>query len=82
MKKKITNLQIGKNGLTENMLKSIKNAFNTHENVRISILKSATRNRDEIKKIAQEICKYLGNRFTSKILGFTIFIKKWRKPMR
>ncbi|GAG10791.1 unnamed protein product, partial [marine sediment metagenome] len=32
------------------------------------------------KDIAANICKELGKNYTAKIIGFTISIKKWRKP--
>ena len=34
------------------------------------------------KKTADEILSELGNNYTYRIIGFTIFIKKWRKPQR
>lgn len=75
----IMNMQIGKNGITENFIIALKNTFITHNNVKISVLKSATRGRGEMQKIAQQICAALGIKFTCKIVGFTIFIKQWRK---
>jgi RNA-binding protein YhbY len=76
----MTSMQVGKSSLTGNFLLALKNAFNTHDTAKISVLKTATRSRDGIEKIAQELCTALGKKFTCKIVGFTIFIKKWRKP--
>lgn len=76
---KITSMQIGKNGVTEGFTELLKNTFNTHENVKISVLKTATRSREGTENIAQQLCNALGKKFTYKIVGFTIFIKKWRK---
>lgn len=75
----IITMQIGKNGITEGFIELLKNAFKMHENAKISVLKTATRSREETEKIAQHLCAILGNKFTYKIIGFTIFIKKWRK---
>lgn len=76
---KIANMQLGKNKLTDNFIKTLESNFQTHENVKISVLKSCGRDRERIKQIAEEIVKKLGKRFTYKIVGFTIFVKKWRK---
>lgn len=72
--------QIGKNGLTEGFIESLKNSFKTYETARISILKSATRSREQSEKLGEDICRQLGRNYTYKIIGFTILIRKWRKP--
>ena len=82
MKKTVAKFQIGKQGLTKSFIENIKNSFKTREDVRISILKSAKRDKESVKKIAVEIIKNLGENFTYKIIGFTISIKKWRKVRR
>lgn len=82
MNKGQATLQIGKNGFTDSLMGTIKNCFNTRENVKICLLKSAGRDRKEIKKIAEKIQKELGNKYTYKIVGFTIFLKKWRKTRK
>jgi len=73
-------MQLGKKGLTENFVESLRKAFNTRENVKVSVLKSATRDRQELREIADKLVSQLGKNFTYRIVGFTIFIKKWRKP--
>tara|TARA_Y100000034_G_C6793605_1_gene355484 strand:- start:507 stop:752 length:246 start_codon:yes stop_codon:yes gene_type:complete len=75
----IGSIQIGKQRITENFIISLKNLLKKHWNVKISVLKSATRNKEEIREFADEIIEKLGKNYTSKIIGFTIFIKKWRK---
>ena len=75
-------IQLGKQGITENFIKTLKDYFKKHKNVKISVLKNATRNRDEISKFSNEIINKLGGKFTSKKVGFTIFVKKWRKNVR
>lgn len=78
----IVNVQIGKNGITENFLETLKNYFKNHQNVKISVLKSATRNREELKKISEKILESMGKNFTTRTIGFTIVVKKWRKDVR
>ena len=82
MKRKISNLQIGKNGITKGFYENLKNRFNTTENVKVSILKSDLEDRKKIKDLAEEIVDKLGENYTYRIIGFTIVIKKWRKPRR
>ena len=79
---KIGIVQLGKNGLTENFIETLKTYFKNHENVRISVLKSATRKKDELEKISNEILNKLGKNYTARTIGFTIIVKKWRKNIR
>ncbi len=80
MKSKISTIQIGKNGLTPGTFEIIKNSFKTRENVKAVLLKSAGHTKTHVKEIASKIQEELGNHYTHKIIGFTISIKKWRKP--
>lgn len=75
-------MNIGKNGVNDNFIELLKSAFKTHENVRICILKNAGRDREQKKKMSEEILEKLGRNYTARIVGFTIFVKKWRKPVR
>lgn len=75
-------VQLGKNGLTENFIATLKNHFKKHKNVKVVVLKSTGREREKIKEYLKEILEKLGEKYTAKIVGFTIFIKKWRKPKR
>ncbi|MEM3074626.1 MAG: hypothetical protein QW727_01645 [Candidatus Pacearchaeota archaeon] len=72
-------IQVGKNGISENFFQTLKSYFNNHENVKIVFLKNFTRDREIIRKYAEEITNELGKNYTYRVLGFTIFIKKWRK---
>ena len=78
----VKHFQLGKKGITENFIETIKNYFKKNENIKISILKSATRNKDEIKRFEKEILNSLGRNYTARIIGFTIVLKKWRKNVR
>lgn len=72
-------IQIGKNGLSDGILECLENAFKTRHDVKISVLKSAGHDKNKIREVAEEIINRLGNKYTYKIIGFTIFVKRWRK---
>jgi len=69
--------QIGKSGITKGFLQSLKLAFKTHREIKISVLKSAGHDRTKVKKMAQELEKSLSGTKT-KIIGFTILLRKSR----
>ena len=75
-------MQLGKNGITENFLQTLKGYFEKHESVRISVLKSAREEKSQMKKYSEELLEKLGNNYTSKLIGFKIIIRKWRKAKR
>ncbi|MBU2496818.1 MAG: YhbY family RNA-binding protein [Nanoarchaeota archaeon] len=79
MKKGLVRFQLGKGGVTENFIETIRKSFKTREIVKISVLRSFSRGRDEVNEMAEKICKELGKKYTYKIIGFTINLKKWRK---
>ncbi len=74
-------IQLGKKGLTSEFLTNLKQRFEKYQNktIKIHILKSARESKQDVKKYAKEIQEYLGVKFTYKIIGFSIFLKKWRK---
>ncbi|MBS3100177.1 YhbY family RNA-binding protein [Candidatus Pacearchaeota archaeon] len=78
----ITTVQIGKNGISESLLNTIENNFKTHQNVKVVFLKNFSRDRKKIKEGAEEIVAHLGKNYSYRVLGFTVFIKKWRKAQR
>jgi len=80
--KKIGSVQIGKQGVTDNFISTLGGHFKKSENIKISVLKSATRDRSEMKKLSDKILEKLGRKYTSRIIGFTIVVKKWRKNVR
>ena len=74
--------QLGKNGITEGFINSLQNDFKKHVSIRISVLKGAGRERGKVKKYSEEILDKLGKNYTSRVVGFSIFIKRWRKEKR
>jgi len=79
---KQTIIQIGKNKLTGGIIENLKTIFKTHNVVKISVLKSARDDREEVKRISSEILEKLGKKYNSKIIGFTIIVRKFRKEQR
>ena len=75
-------VQLGKSGVTENFIGTIKNHFNRHDSVKVHVLKNAGHTKEDIKKYADEITDKLGPCYTAKTLGFSIFLKKWRRAQR
>lgn len=86
MPEKIPQIQIGKQGITENFLQTLKSYFDKHKNVKISVLPSARpegkEGKKQVKEYNKQILDYLGKKFTSRVIGFTIVLKKWRKDRR
>ena len=82
MKNFQASFQIGKSGLSEDFIDLLRNSFKTRENIKIHVLKSAGHAKENIEKIAQAIVRQLGKKYTYRIVGFTIFIKRWRKSRK
>ncbi|HKZ33769.1 MAG TPA: YhbY family RNA-binding protein [Candidatus Nanoarchaeia archaeon] len=77
-----SHIQLGKNGITENFIETLKDHFKNHENVKISVLKSAGHSKEAVRKYNEEILEKLGRRYTAKTVGFTIALKKWKRDVR
>jgi len=78
----IRQIQLGKQGVTDNFINTLKNQFNNCKNVKISVLGSARENKKDVKKYSEEILEKLGKNYTARVIGFTIVIKKWRREVR
>jgi RNA-binding protein YhbY len=78
----ILNIQLGKQGITDNFIETLKSNFKNKRNIKISVLKSARENKLDVKKYSEEILEKLGKNYTSRVIGFTIVLKKWRKAIR
>ncbi len=79
---RIGSIQLGKQGLTENFLKTLQDHFKKLSNVKISVLKSCCRDKKELEKISEEILEKLGKYYTARNIGYTIILKKWRKARK
>lgn len=78
----ISEVQLGKQGISENFVKTLKEHFKNHNNVKIKVLKSACRDKVELKEIIEKILGMLGKNFTARRVGYTVNVKKWRKDVR
>lgn len=74
------NFQIGKKGLTAETILAIENMFKSHSQVRVSVLRSAARDKPTISAMASEICSKLPFNCIFKVIGFTIILRKIRNP--
>jgi len=77
MRPHFAQIQVGKAGLTQGLLDSITQALKTRRIVKLKTLKSSEfHNRETIKQLAEKIEKQLPEVRISKIIGFTITLKK------
>lgn len=74
-------VQLGKQGISRNFIETLKSHFKNHENVKICVMKSAGHEREKVKKYADDILENLGNKYTARVIGFTIKVKKWRRAV-
>ena len=72
----IARFQIGKNGLSPDFPETVISAFKTRRQVRISVLKSAPRDKENLVSYANEIQKNLPFKTRLRIIGFTIILSK------
>ena len=68
--------QIGKNGVNEGTINALNNSLKNYKQLRITLLKSATRDRNEIIKIAKEIISKTDYQCRYKIIGFKIILRR------
>jgi RNA-binding protein YhbY len=82
----LVQFQIGKNGLTKEFISSLENCFKTNKSIKIYVLKSARPEgkggKDKTEEYSKNILEKLGENYTSKVIGFTINLRKWRRPTR
>ena len=71
--------QIGKSGITEGAIESLRLGFKTHKVIRISVLKSQAPTKDKVQEIAHQLARRIGGNFVHTIVGFTIILRK-RRP--
>jgi RNA-binding protein YhbY len=77
--KAIKKLQIGKNGLSPEFIEQVKKTFEDSRLVKISILKSACRDKKDAKKIGEELIGALGPKYGYKLVGYVLTVIKYRK---
>ncbi|MCK5321040.1 YhbY family RNA-binding protein [Candidatus Pacearchaeota archaeon] len=77
--KQIKKLQIGKNGLSEVFVEQVRKVFEKEKVVKVSMLKSACRDKKDAEKMAQDLISSLGKKFDYKLVGYVITVIKFRK---
>jgi RNA-binding protein YhbY len=78
----VKSLQLGKNGLSSTFVEQVRSIFENEKMVKISILKSACRDKDEARKIGEELVEKLGRKFGFKLVGYVLTVMKFRKEQR
>ena len=76
----IKQLQMGKAGLSDAFVEQVRNVFEDDKLVKISILRSACRNKDEARKIGEDLVGRLGKKYGFKLVGYVLTVVKYRKP--
>jgi len=80
--KQIKRLQMGKNGLTPEFINQVKSIFEGETLIKISILKSACRDKTDAKKIGDDLIGELGKKYDYKLVGYVLTVVKYRKDQR
>jgi len=78
----VVTFQLGKSKIDSNFIDTIKTSFKNQGTIKIKVLESQTRDREEIKKIAESLAKDIeteNRRYRWRIIGFTIVLSKFRK---
>ena len=76
MNRFVSKFQIGKQGLTEGVLDSLRQDLKNHRQVRVSILKSCCRTRAEVLEIISKMKSSLPKKFKYRLIGYTVAISK------
>jgi RNA-binding protein YhbY len=81
-KSEILQLQIGKNGLTDAVVEQIRNLSLKSERMKITILKSACRDKAEAKQMCEELVEKLGKNYAYRLVGYVCTLFRFRKNVR
>lgn len=80
--KPIRQLQMGKAGLSEAFVEQVKSVFENETMVKISILKSACRDKADARKIGEDLVDSLGKKYGFKLVGYVLTVTRFRKDQR
>jgi len=80
--KPIRQLQMGKAGLSEAFVEQVRGIFENETLIKISILKSACRDKEDAKKIGEDLVEMLGSKFGFKLVGYVLTVIRFRKDQR
>ena len=82
MVKPIKKLQIGKGGVSDAFVEQVRRLFEGEKVLKVSILKSACRDKKEAEKIGEDLVARLGERYGFKLVGYVLTVIKYRKSQR
>ena len=78
----VVTFQLGKSKVDQNFIDNIKTSFKNQDIIKIKVLETQTRDKDEINRIAEYIAKNAESetrRYKWRVIGFTIVLNKFRK---
>jgi RNA-binding protein YhbY len=75
----VKKLQMGKNGLSPEFLEQVRKMFESTKTIRVSLLKTATRDRAHAKEIADNLISSLGTNFRYTMVGYTLIVRRSKK---
>ena len=68
----IGKVHLGKQGITDNFMQTLRGHFEKYRNVKVSVMKSAGRNKEKVKEYSEILLEKLGVNYTARVIGFTI----------
>ncbi len=80
--KPIKRLQLGKSGLSDAFVEQIRNVFEGERILKITILRSACRNKTDADEIGRKLVGLLGKKYDYKLVGYVLTLIKFRKERR
>ncbi len=75
-------LQIGKNGLTDAFVEQVRRLSQDKERMKITILKSACRDKAEAKVMCDDLVEKLGKNYTYRLIGYVCTLLRFRRDVR
>lgn len=82
MVKPIKKIQLGKKGLSDEFIEQLKSFFISDRVVKVCVLRSACRNKEELRKFAEKIINKLGDKYKYRIVGYVLTIMRFRKNQK
>ena len=71
--------QIGKNGISDQVANKLDDMLKIHKHIRISLLKSSGRNRENSEEMAKNLVSKLKTPCKYTLIGFTIALRRVAK---
>ena len=68
--------QIGKAGVTDGVIVALNKLLENHKHIRVSLLPSSGRNRDNVKTMADSLVSRLSFPCVYRVIGFTLALRR------